>query len=254
MTKQLQLSINSAISWFLKTLMLCASGYFFLSGNILFGAFNFLMLLISLIPAVVNRSYNVNLPWSFDFLLTTWMAFSIAGEIRFYAQLWWWDDFLHFAGTAVLVYLAFVLVYALHFTKKIKLSIPLIGFFTFLIGVAFGAIWEIAEFYAWKITGHDALAMGNPPDYRAGLYDTFSDLKLDTIGSALIALLGMRYVATQRHIKLREWMQPFTKIFGKKIRAVKKKTKEKIIEEKDKLREKFRKGQRSQDKGQRIKK
>ena len=241
MAKRFTLSLNSVVSWILKFLMFLVSGYFFLSGNILFGGFSFLMLMVSLIPAIVNRSYDVNLPWSLDFLLTVWLAFSVAGEVSFYKLIWWWDDFLHFAGTAVLVYLAFVLVYALNFTKKIRLSIPFIGFFTFLIGVAFGAIWEIAEFYMWKITSADTLAMGIPPDFEAGLIDTFSDLRLDAIGSALIALFGMRYVASQRHIKLREWMHPFVKIFGKKIQKVKAKTKEKIFEEKIRIKNKFRK-------------
>jgi hypothetical protein len=241
MTKTFTFSLNSVVSWALKIFMLVVSAYFFLVGNFLFGGFSFLILVTSLIPAIVNRSYNVNLPWNLDFLLTTWMAFSIAGTVRFYDSIWWWDDFLHFSGTAVLVYLAFVLVYALNFTKKIKLSIPLIGFFTFLIGVAFGAIWEIAEFYTWKITGSDVLGMGNPPNFELGLRDTFSDLQFDAMSSALIAFLGMRYVASQRHVKLREWMKPFFKIFGEEILKVKMKTGSKLRQEKIKLKKKFNK-------------
>lgn len=213
--------------------MLVVSVYFFLTGGFLSGGLVILALLISLIPAIVNRSYDTNLPWSLDFLLTLWVAFAVLGEIRFYNSIWWWDDFLHFGGTAVLVYLAFVLVYALNFTKKIRLSIPLIGFFTFLFGVAFGAIWELAEFYFWQTTGTDALGMGVPPDFQLGLFDTFSDLKLDLFGSTLVALFGMHYVATQRHLKLREWMRPFVKIFGKKIQ-----------EEGIKIREKFSKSKK----------
>jgi hypothetical protein len=83
--------------------------------------------------------------------------------------------------------------------------------------------------------------MGIPPDFRVGFLDTFSDLKFDVFGSALVAFLGMRYVASQRHIKLREWMHPFVKIFGKKIQKVKAKTKEKILEEKIRIKNKFRK-------------
>ena len=222
--RRITLSINSAISWILKILMLVVSGYFFLTGNFLFGGFSFLMLLVSLIPAIVNRSYDVNLPWSLDFFLTLWIALSVLGEIRFYEKIWWWDDFLHFGGTAVLVYLAFVLVYALNFIGKIRLSIPLIGFFTFLVGVAFGAIWEVAEFWVWRITGSDALAMGTPPDFEAGLRDTFIDLQFDMVSSAIIALAGMQYVGRQRHVKLRVWMHPFSKIFGEKIKKVSKKT------------------------------
>ena len=213
-------SANSLVSWILKVFMLGVAIYFFTTGSFLFGGFAFLSLGISLIPAIVNRSYDVNLPWSLDFLLTIWLALSILGELRFYSEIWWWDDFLHFAGTAVLVYLAFVLVYALNFTKKIKLSIPLIGFFTFLVGVAFGAMWELAEFYAWRLTGNDTLAMGIPADFRAGLFDTFSDLKLDAIGSAIIAIGGMKYVGHRRHVKLMVWMKPFVKIFGEKTRSI----------------------------------
>lgn len=228
MIKSVTLSINSVISWLLKIFMFVTTIYFLAEGNYLLSGFAFLMLLVSLIPAIVNRSYDVNLPWSLDFLLTIWLAFSLLGEMRFYAEIWWWDDFLHFAGTAVLVYLAFVLVFALNFTNKIRLSIPMIGFFTFLIGVAFGAIWEIAEFYAWQITGTDALAMGTPPDFQLGLLDTFSDLQLDAAASIFIALVGMRYVGNRRHVKLREWMRPFIKIFGEKIKVVSNKARQQI--------------------------
>jgi len=216
--KKFIFSPNSLISWVLKILMFTVSAYFFIEGNFLFGGFSFLMLLVSLIPAIVNRSYDVNLPWSFDFWLTIWIALSVLGEIHFYEKIWWWDDFLHFGGTAVLVYLAFVLVYAFNFTGKIRLSIPLIGFFTFLVGVAFGAIWEIAEFWVWRITDSDALAMGIPPDFKVGLLDTFTDLQFDVVSSAIVALAGMKYVGKQRHVKLYEWMRPFTKIFGSKIK------------------------------------
>ncbi len=215
---RITLSINSAISWVLKILMLVIAVYFLFSGSILMAGFAFLMLLISLTPASVDRSYDTNLPWSFDFLLTVWLAFAVLGEMSFYQKIWWWDDFLHFGGTAVLVYLAFVLVYALNFTKKIRLSIPMIGFFTFLVGMAFGGIWEIAEFYTWQITGKDALAMGTPPDFEVGLIDTFTDLQFDAVSSLAIALAGMKYVGQQRHVKLREWMRPFIKIFGGKIK------------------------------------
>lgn len=217
--------------------MLIVSGYFFVTGNILFGVFSFLVLLVSLIPVMVNRSYNTNLPWSLDFLLTVWLALSVLGELRFYEQIVWWDDFLHFGGTAVVVYLAFVLVFALNFVGKIRLSIPLIGLATFLIGIAFGALWEMAEFWVWRITGNDALAMGG--NFEKGLLDTFHDLHFNLAGAGLIALAGMKYVARQRHVKLREWMNPFTEIFGETVRTAKEKAQEKLITQKRKLKKKF---------------
>jgi hypothetical protein len=237
--KKIVLSFNSVISWSLKFLMLAAAIHFFIVGNVMLGGFSFLMLLVSFIPAVVDRSYDTNLPWSIDFWLTVWLALSVAGEIKFYNSLSWWDDVLHLGGTIVLGYLAFVVVYALNFVGKIKLSIPLIGFFTFMIGMAFGGLWEISEFWVWQITGRDALAMqGNIVN---GFYDTFSDLQFDLVGSAFIALVGMKYVAHQRHVKLREWMKPFIKIFGEEIKKVKATAQRKLHAEKIKLTSKLRK-------------
>ena len=213
--------------------MLAATIHFLVVGNVMLGGFSFLMLLVSLIPALVNRSYNTNLPWHIDFWLTLWVALSVAGEIRFYNSLSWWDDVLHLGGTIVLGYLAFVLVYALNFTGKIKLSIPMIGFHTFLIGMAFGGMWEIAEFWVWQLTGRDALAMqGNIAN---GFYDTFSDLQFDLVGAALVAVVGMWYVAHQRHVKLRVWMKPFIKIFGEEIKKVKETAKRKLHHHKRKI-------------------
>ena len=224
--KKIILSINSVVSWVLKILMLVAAGYFFIQGDFLYGIFMLLMLLVSFIPAIVNHSYDTNLPWQLDFWLTLWIFLAVAGTTGLYEQLTWWDDLLHFGGTAALVYLAFVLIYALNFTGKIRLSIPLIGFFTFLIGMAFGALWELAEFWTWKITGINTFTIGRVLDDPAvSLLDTFSDLQLDMIGAGLMAIIGMKYVAHQRHVKLREWMRPFIKIFGKKIRKAKSKGK-----------------------------
>jgi hypothetical protein len=235
--KKIILSINSTISWILKILIAFTTIYFFLNQNFLLGIFAILVLAISLIPAAVNRSYNINLPWSLDFWLTLWLALCVFGSVDFYKRFSWWDNFLHFSGTTVLVYLAFVLIYALNFTNKIRLSIPLIGFFTFLVGIAFGALWEIAEFLIWRITGHNTLTIGG--NIEESFYDTFSDLQLDVLGALVAAIFGMKFVARQRHIKLHEYMQPFVKIFGEKIRLKKEKLKRKIKKQKTKFKRKI---------------
>lgn len=230
---RLILSVNSTISWLLKTFIFLTVPYSLFKQDYLSAVFAFTVLLISLIPAAVNRSYNTNLPWSLDFWLTLWIALSVLGRLGFYIHFPWWDSFLHLAGTAVLGYLAFVLVYALNFAGKIKLSIPLIGFSTFLIGVAFGALWEIGEFWVWRLTGSSVLSASNT--FEDSLFDTFKDLQLDTLGALLIALFGMQYVAHKRHVKLRNWMQPFVKIFGAKIREKSARLKNRTLKIKNKI-------------------
>ncbi|MCF7846151.1 MAG: hypothetical protein K9L85_02845 [Candidatus Peribacteraceae bacterium] len=237
-------SANSLISWGFKVFMLFAAGYFFIVGDFLLAGFAFLSMAISLIPAIVDRSYNTNLPWTLDFFLTAWLALSLIGEADFYDRFWWWDNALHFAGTAVLVYLAFVLVFALNFTKKIRLSIPMIGFLTFLIGIAFGGAWEILEFWAWKFLAADAIGIGNPPDFELAYLDTLSDLQLDAAASILIALLGMNYVARQRHVHVREFMRPFIEIFDEKARAAGEEVRDILRHEKELISKKFHKKRR----------
>lgn len=209
--------------------------YLFLEGNYLLGGFALLMLVTSLIPAFVNKSYDVNLPWAIDFFLTIAIFLSVLGELGLYERYPWWDSFLHLGGTIIVAYLAFVLIYALNFTGKIKLSIPLIGLLTFITAMALGVLWEMAEFWVWQITGSDALAMGGPTNYKEGLFDTFWDLHFDMVGAAIAAFGGMKYVARQRHVKLREWMRPFFTIFGDKYEEAKSKARV----QKDKMKVRF---------------
>ncbi len=218
MPKHLVLSFNSAVSWTLKILMAAAAAYFLIEQNWMLAIFATGSLSISLIPAGINHSYDTNLPWGIDFWLTLWLTLSVAGEAGFYERYDWWDNVLHLGGTAVLVYLAFVLIFALNFTGKVKLSIPLIGFFTFMVGAAFGAIWEVLEFRIWRLTGLDTLATGGDP--VRGFFDTFSDLQLDLLGAVAMSFFGMAYIARQRHVYLKEWIKPFAKLFGQKVRRV----------------------------------
>jgi hypothetical protein len=204
------------ISWSLRMLMLTSVGYFAAGADWLGVAFALVCLSVSLIPPMVNHSYKTNLPWELDFWLTLWLALSVAGSLGLYDALHWWDNLLHLGGTAVLAYLAFVVIYALNFTGKVRLSIPLMGFFTFLTAMAFGALWEILEFWIWRVTGSDTLAMQG--SIINGFWDTFADLQLDLLGGLLVAGGSMWYVGRQRHLTLRRWMEPFFTVFGEQLR------------------------------------
>lgn len=218
--KTVRLSINSLVSWALKLIIAVLVIALLFQQNVLLGGFATLMLSTSLIPAIVNRSYNVNLPWAIDFFLTLIVFLAVLGELGLYQRFPWWDNFLHLSGTVMVAYLAFVLIYALNFTGKIRLSIPLIGLLTLITAMALGVLWEMAEFWTWQLVGSDTLAMGSPPDFKEGLFDTFTDLHFDLAGAAIAAVGGMKYVARQRHVKLREWMRPFFGIFGSEGKKV----------------------------------
>lgn len=213
------------------------------AGDYLSASFALFALTTSLIPAALNRSFNTNLPWPLDFWLSLWLLLATLGTAGLYARISWWDSLLHFGGSAVLAYLAFVLIFALNFTGKVRLSIPLVGLFTWLTGVAFGALWEVGEFWVWQLTGTDTLTLGRVFAQPAvALFDTFKDLQLDLLGSTAVALGGMAYVGRQRQRHLRDWLAPFFKIFGAELALVKMK----LVRVKQKMRRRGRRrrGQR----------
>jgi len=232
--------------------MLALSGVLFGEGEVLAGLFGMLMLAVSLMPSLINHNFDTNLPWPIDFWLTLWLALSFAGTAGLYRVYPWWDDVLHFGGSAVFGYLAFVFLYAFHVSGKLRLTIPFIGLFTLLIGMAFGALWELAEYWTWQLTGRDVLT--GTGDLTIGMLDSLSDLQLDLAGSVLIALGGMYYVARQRHIYLMIMMAPFLKIFGQKVRraqraagAKRDELRRRMRREKNNLKRRLKTGFRSHD-------
>jgi len=114
-------------------------------------------------------------------VLAAAVAANVAGyAFGLYQQLWWFDRVLHaFTLFAMTLWLA-LLVFGPGFREGFR-------FRTFLLvlalGLAMGAIWEIAE---WA---YDRIA---PQDVIKGKFDTVLDLIMDTVGAALAALLCHR--------------------------------------------------------------
>ena len=111
----------------------------------------------------------------------------------------------HFVGTATIAMIAFMVVYTLHFVGKIKMTIPMIGLFTFTTSLAIGALWELTEFSVDQLFGTKSLGDIN---------DTIEDLFLDSVAGILIAFLGMLYVARQRGKNIPVLVHPWAKVFA----------------------------------------
>lgn len=182
-----RLTISAAISWVLKLLMVGLLPYLVYTGNYLFTIVTILAVLLSLTPSIIERNYRIQLPFELDLLITLAIfSHTFLGEwLMFYERVWMWDKFLHFFNSAVVAILAFVAVYSLHYTKKLRLTVPFVGFFTLIFSGAMGAVWEIIEFWV-DILFNQTM--------QGGLNDTMWDLMYDLIGGGIIAVLGMIYV------------------------------------------------------------
>lgn len=181
-------------------------------GDYLFAMATVLAIVLSFVPSMVERNYHINLPFELDFLITLALFLhTFLGEVMlFYERVWLWDKVLHLYGTGVISILAFMIVYTLHYTGKLRLTIPFIGFFTVTFALAVGCLWEIAEFSVDYLFGKVT---------QKSLDDTMWDLVYDFIGGAIIAVVGMFYVRYSKPETRKRLTRPLGEVFGRRKRA-----------------------------------
>src|SRR3990170_4570785 len=162
---------------------------------------------LSLIPSLVERSYRVTLPFELDLLITLSIFLNtFMGEgMNFYQKVRLYDKALHIYGSAVVGLLAFVVVYTLNYTRKVRLSLPFIGFFTITFAIAMGAVWEIMEFAVDSLFGKTT---------QNGLADTMWDLVNDFVGGVITAAVGMLYVNYSNPDVRKRLAMPLGEVFG----------------------------------------
>lgn len=175
----------------MKAILIWLFLYVSLKGDLFIAAAAGTAIFLSLLPSLLEKSHNATLPWELDFLITLALFLhTFFGEwLRFYDKLWFFDKIMHLYGTSLIAILAFLITYTLHFTKKLKLTIPFIGFFTVTFAMFVGGLWEIAEFTFDKIFGHNT---------QYSLDNTMWDMVNNLIGGAFVAVIGMVYVRYSR--------------------------------------------------------
>ncbi len=203
----LSLSITAILSWLMKLAMLGLIPVEIYRGEYLFSFAIVLVLGVSLIPSIVQRSYRITLPFELDLLITlmTFLHAFMGEGLGFYSKYWLFDNILHLFGSGVSALLAFIITFSLHHTGKLRLTYPLIGLFTITFAMAIGGMWEILEYsvdtFFGKTTQH-------------GLADTMSDLIYDLMGGIISATFGMLYVKYSKPETKRRMARPIGEVFG----------------------------------------
>lgn len=174
--------------------------YLIFKGNLLFilagGA-----VIVSFLPAILQRSYKVNLPWGLEALIAISLLLDIAGSaFGIYHRTVGYDWFAHFFGIGIIGILAFMIVSSLDFIGEVKLSIRMIGFFTLVFALAVGALYEMAE-YLW-----DTLLRTNA---QISLDNTMQDLFFDLLGGGAVALFGMAYLKRKSRVPRRKLFREY---------------------------------------------
>lgn len=147
------------------------------------------VLLLTFLPAIIERQLDVHLPVEFSLLTCIFLyaAFGL-GEVRqFYHKFWWWDLLLHSVSALVMGFIGFLLVYTFHMTRRIQLSAFYVAMFSFGFAVTVGTLWEILEYIMDWGFGFNM--------QKSGLDDTMTDLIVDVGGAFIAAWIGYHYVS-----------------------------------------------------------
>jgi hypothetical protein len=164
------------------------------------------VLVVTLLPVILGRRFNVFIPPEFEVLALLFVFAAVfLGEVRgYYVRFWWWDVVLHSASGFLLGILGFLLVHVLNEKEELDLHMKpvFVALFAFMFALGLGALWEIFEFAMDSIFGLNM--------QKSGLVDTMWDLIVDTVGALIIALLGFSYLSKARNVSfLERWIARF---------------------------------------------
>jgi uncharacterized membrane protein YjdF len=145
-------------------------------------------LLLTFLPSLIERNYKIYLPIEFELAVTLFVYSSLfLGEVhQYYTKFWWWDLFLHSFAGLTFGFIGFLIMYVLHYERKVAASPILIALFSFCFAVAIGSIWEIFEFSMDHFLGFNM--------QKSGLMDTMADMIVNSGGALLTATIGYFYV------------------------------------------------------------
>lgn len=203
----LSIPLGTFLSWLMILAMAWVVPASLWRGDYPLAIMAFLAVGVSLLPALVQRNSRIVLPWELVFLIVLQLHLHTFWGVwlRLYDSQWFWDNLLHLQGTMIVSFLGFLCAYALHASKRLRLSGPFLALFTVIFGNALGAWWEIAEFLVDKTLKKNT---------QYGLDNTMMDLIHNFVGSLLAAGLGWLYVRFTHPEERRRLAEPLGKLVG----------------------------------------
>jgi hypothetical protein len=155
-----------------------------------------LVIALTALPRWLKR-VHVDLPPEFQLVAAAFVfcAIFLGTSLGFYGRFLWWDTALHTTSGCLLGLVGFIAVFLINGTdhRPEGMRVSLVAIFGFMFAVTLGVFWEIYEFIADNlIPGLDMQVVATGPN------DTMIDMIVNTIGAAVVALLGYFYCRTGR--------------------------------------------------------
>ena len=177
----------------MQVLLAAIVAYGFLAGEQKAISNGIIAFLVTLIPAALERRYDLPLdPW-----LALWITSAVflhtVGSAGFYARIEWWDHVTHSLSASLVAAVGYTTLRAVDLHSD-EIRIPPRFSFVFIVVVvlAFGVLWELFEFALDIVATETGIDM---PLAQHGLDDTVPDLTYNTAGAVLVGLFGQAHLS-----------------------------------------------------------
>ncbi|TKX53742.1 hypothetical protein EXE42_11590 [Halorubrum sp. SP3] len=177
----------------MQVLLVVIVAYGFLAGEQKAISNGVMAFLVTLIPAALERRYDLPLdPW-----LALWITMAVflhtVGSAGFYARVEWWDHMTHALSASLVAAVGYTTLRAVDLHSN-GIRIPSRFAFVFIVVMvlAFGVLWELFEFGLDIVATETGIDM---PLAQHGLDDTILDLMYNTVGAVLVGLFGQAHLS-----------------------------------------------------------
>ena len=150
-------------------------------------------LLITFVPAVLKRNYDLPLdPW-----LALWITAAVflhtLGSAGLYSRIFFWDNITHAMSASLIAAAGYTVARAVDIhSDDIHIPRRVAFVYIFVIVLSFGVVWELFEFGLDIAADATGLEM---PLAQHGLDDTVRDMMFNSVGALIVAAFGQAHLA-----------------------------------------------------------
>lgn len=180
--------VELKISYLLKIIVLGTIILSIRKFNLLLISSALVILFFSALPSVFERTFRITLPVEVDLAVTAFVFLHfVLGEVRdYYTRFVWFDMALHISSGIIIGLVGFIIIYFFLYTNRVTANPLMVAVFSVTFSLAFGALWEIFEFFMDATFGFNM--------QKSGLVDTMTDLMVAFFGACIVGVSAYRYL------------------------------------------------------------
>lgn len=149
-------------------------------------------LAVTFLPAFLRRDRHLHLSVGASLWVAVAVFLHTIGMTGVYQEVWWFDHLTHAFSAALVAGAGYATVRAMdEHREDLYFPRPFLAVFILLATLAFGVLWELAEWGARELAF--ALSM-DPVLVVYGIDDTLLDLVFDAVGAVVVATFGARHL------------------------------------------------------------